>query len=49
MRQKGREALRVLIDEIVVAPDGPPAEKRGGGPVTVTVHEGTHQRRRFCS
>lgn len=38
LRQSAREALRTLVDRIVITPDGPAADKRGGGPVAVTVH-----------
>ncbi len=37
-RKRAREALRSLVDRIVIAPDGPATDKRGGGPVSVTVH-----------
>ena len=33
-----REAMRALVDRIVITPDGPATDKRGGGPVAVTVH-----------
>ncbi|WP_417999883.1 recombinase family protein [Hyphomicrobium sulfonivorans] len=38
LRQGAREALRSLIERVVVAPDGEPTDARGGGAVTVTVH-----------
>ena len=37
-RQKARDALRALIEYVVVTPDGPPKDKRGCGPVALTVH-----------
>ncbi len=36
-RNRAREALRSLVDHVVIAPDGH-HHKRGGGPVSVTVH-----------
>jgi len=37
-RKGPRDALRALVDRIVITPDGPATDKRGGGPVAVTVH-----------
>ena len=37
-RKRAREALRSLVERIVIAPDGAATDKRGGGPVSVTVH-----------
>ena len=37
-RKLAREALRALIDRVVVTPDGAPTDKRGGGAVSLVVH-----------